>query len=179
MLSLYMYTIQPHRLTFGGIARRSPLGRVRSLLSSSTEFRFSTHSGSTSPSNIIHYKNTQNQKQKDNIIKIHSTESFCTSFISRLAYMHCSIKSISVLCIKSRLNFGDFQRKQLTIQLQKHGNTYSQRVSLATFKLLPNLLYLVCTGIFAFKVCKTYRKTAPQNAIFGFDFIYIYHVFGF
>ena len=56
---LSSYIIQPHRLTLGGIARRSPLGKVRSLLSSSTEFRFSTHSGSTSPSNIIHYKNTQ------------------------------------------------------------------------------------------------------------------------
>ena len=40
-------------LTFEGMARRSPLGRVNSLLSSRTEFRFSTHSGSTSPSNII------------------------------------------------------------------------------------------------------------------------------
>ena len=42
------------RLTFGGMPRRSPLGRVRSLLSSSTEFKFSTHSGSTSPSKMIH-----------------------------------------------------------------------------------------------------------------------------
>ena len=40
-------------LTFGGIERRSPLGRVKSLLSSSTLFKFSTHSGSTSPSKII------------------------------------------------------------------------------------------------------------------------------
>mmetsp|Transcript_20847 Transcript_20847/g.49450 ORF Transcript_20847/g.49450 Transcript_20847/m.49450 type:complete len:346 (+) Transcript_20847:6286-7323(+) len=42
--------------TFGGIARRSPLGRVRSLLSSRTELRFSAHSGSTSPSNMIHWR---------------------------------------------------------------------------------------------------------------------------
>ena len=42
------------RLTLGGMPRRSPLGRVRSLLSSSTEFKFSTHSGSTSPSKMIH-----------------------------------------------------------------------------------------------------------------------------
>lgn len=40
--------------TFGGRDRRSPLGRVSNLLSSSTEFKFSTHSGSTSPSNMIH-----------------------------------------------------------------------------------------------------------------------------
>ena len=33
---------------------RSPLGRVRSLLSSITEFIFSTHTASTSPSNTIH-----------------------------------------------------------------------------------------------------------------------------
>ena len=100
---IFVHIILPHRLTLGGIARRSPLGRVSSLLSSSTELRFSTHSGSTSPSNIIHYKNTQNHYTinntikmyyKYNIIRIHITESFCTSFISRLAYMHCSIKSI-------------------------------------------------------------------------------------
>jgi hypothetical protein len=40
--------------TLGGNARRSPFGNVKSLLSSRTEFKFSTHSGSTSPSNIIH-----------------------------------------------------------------------------------------------------------------------------
>mmetsp|Transcript_98082 Transcript_98082/g.299850 ORF Transcript_98082/g.299850 Transcript_98082/m.299850 type:complete len:346 (+) Transcript_98082:6210-7247(+) len=40
--------------TCGGIAKRSPLGRVSILLSSKTEFKFSAHSGSTSPSNIIH-----------------------------------------------------------------------------------------------------------------------------
>jgi hypothetical protein len=37
----------------GGSARRSPFGSVRSLLSSSSAFRFSTHSGSTSPSKMI------------------------------------------------------------------------------------------------------------------------------
>lgn len=39
--------------TLEGMPRRSPLGRVKSLLSSRTEFKFSTHSGSTSPSNMI------------------------------------------------------------------------------------------------------------------------------
>mmetsp|Transcript_44665 Transcript_44665/g.112583 ORF Transcript_44665/g.112583 Transcript_44665/m.112583 type:complete len:249 (+) Transcript_44665:283-1029(+) len=39
--------------TLLGSARRSPLGSVRILLSSSTLFRFSTHSGSTSPSKMI------------------------------------------------------------------------------------------------------------------------------
>ena len=42
------------QLTLGGIPSLSPLGRVSSLLSSSTLLRFSTHSGSTSPSKIIH-----------------------------------------------------------------------------------------------------------------------------
>lgn len=42
--------------TLGGSDRRSPLGRVSSLLSSKTEFKFSTHSGSTSPSNMIHWR---------------------------------------------------------------------------------------------------------------------------
>lgn len=41
-------------LTFGGSDRRSPFGNVNNLLSSKTEFKFSTHSGSTSPSKIIH-----------------------------------------------------------------------------------------------------------------------------
>mmetsp|Transcript_125260 Transcript_125260/g.362413 ORF Transcript_125260/g.362413 Transcript_125260/m.362413 type:complete len:269 (-) Transcript_125260:5014-5820(-) len=41
-------------LTFGGMASRSPLGSVSNLLSSNTEFKFSAHSGSTSPSNMIH-----------------------------------------------------------------------------------------------------------------------------
>jgi hypothetical protein len=40
--------------TFGGSERRSPFGNVKSLLSSKTEFKFSTHSGSTSPSKMIH-----------------------------------------------------------------------------------------------------------------------------
>jgi len=58
--SNHLYTMwcklkdRSNRLTFGGIASRSPLGSVRSLLSSRTEFKFSTHSGSTSPSNTIH-----------------------------------------------------------------------------------------------------------------------------
>ena len=39
--------------TFEGRLRRSPLGKVSNLLSSRTLFRFSTHSGSTSPSNMI------------------------------------------------------------------------------------------------------------------------------
>ena len=42
--------------TLFGRARRSPLGSVSSLLSSRTELRFSTHSGSTSPSKIIHWR---------------------------------------------------------------------------------------------------------------------------
>ena len=41
-------------LTLGGMPSLSPLGRVSILLSSSTLFRFSTHSGSTSPSKMIH-----------------------------------------------------------------------------------------------------------------------------
>lgn len=40
-------------LTFDGIANLSPFGNVNNLLSSNTEFKFSAHSGSTSPSNII------------------------------------------------------------------------------------------------------------------------------
>lgn len=40
--------------TLDGKAKRSPLGNVSSLLSSKTELRFSTHSGSTSPSKMIH-----------------------------------------------------------------------------------------------------------------------------
>ena len=40
-------------LTFEGIDNLSPLGRVKSLLSSKTEFRFSAQSGSTSPSKTI------------------------------------------------------------------------------------------------------------------------------
>mmetsp|Transcript_8689 Transcript_8689/g.12668 ORF Transcript_8689/g.12668 Transcript_8689/m.12668 type:complete len:259 (-) Transcript_8689:3404-4180(-) len=40
-------------LKLSGTTRRSPLGKVSSLLSSSTLFKFSAHSGSTSPSNII------------------------------------------------------------------------------------------------------------------------------
>jgi len=40
-------------LTLDGIPIRSPLGNVNILLSSKTEFKFSTHSGSTSPSKII------------------------------------------------------------------------------------------------------------------------------
>ena len=32
---------------------------------------------------------------------------------------------------------------------------------------------------FAFTVCQTYRKTATQSAILGFDLINIYHVIGF
>ena len=39
--------------TFGGILRRSPDGKVSNLLSSKTEFKFSAHSGSTSPSKRI------------------------------------------------------------------------------------------------------------------------------
>src|SRR3546814_21062479 len=39
--------------TFEGILRRSPVGNVRILLSSRTEFKFSAHSGSTSPSHTI------------------------------------------------------------------------------------------------------------------------------
>lgn len=41
-------------LTLDGIPRRSPFGKVNSLLSSRTLFKFSTHSGSTSPSKMIH-----------------------------------------------------------------------------------------------------------------------------
>lgn len=41
-------------LTLGGMPRRSPFGNVSSLLSSRTLFKFSTHSGSTSPSKMIH-----------------------------------------------------------------------------------------------------------------------------
>ena len=40
-------------LTLGGTANLSPFGNVSNLLSSKTEFKFSAHSGSTSPSNII------------------------------------------------------------------------------------------------------------------------------
>lgn len=40
--------------TLGGSDKRSPFGNVNNLLSSKTEFKFSTHSGSTSPSKIIH-----------------------------------------------------------------------------------------------------------------------------
>ena len=40
-------------LTLFGNIILSPLGNVRILLSSKTEFRFSTHSGSISPSKII------------------------------------------------------------------------------------------------------------------------------
>ena len=40
--------------TFLGIDNLSPFGRVNSLFTSRTEFKFSTHSGSTSPSKIIH-----------------------------------------------------------------------------------------------------------------------------
>lgn len=40
-------------LTFSGMFKRSPDGSVSSLLSSKTEFKFSAHSGSTSPSNTI------------------------------------------------------------------------------------------------------------------------------
>lgn len=50
---IYLITSNITR-TLGGRDRRSPLGKVRSLLSSNTEFKFSTHSGSTSPSNMIH-----------------------------------------------------------------------------------------------------------------------------
>mmetsp|Transcript_12069 Transcript_12069/g.26317 ORF Transcript_12069/g.26317 Transcript_12069/m.26317 type:complete len:249 (+) Transcript_12069:1916-2662(+) len=39
--------------TLSGMLRRSPLGSVNNLLSSSTLFKFSAHSGSTSPSNTI------------------------------------------------------------------------------------------------------------------------------
>lgn len=42
-------------LTFSGIANHSPFGKVRVLLSSKTEFRFSTHSGSISPSKTIQW----------------------------------------------------------------------------------------------------------------------------
>ena len=38
------------------IPNRSPFGKVSNLLSSRTEFKFSTHSGSTSPSNIIQWR---------------------------------------------------------------------------------------------------------------------------
>ena len=41
-------------LTLDGMPRRSPFGKVNSLLSSRTLFKFSTHSGSTSPSKMIH-----------------------------------------------------------------------------------------------------------------------------
>lgn len=40
-------------LTLGGIDNLSPFGKVNNLLSSKTEFKFSAHSGSTSPSNTI------------------------------------------------------------------------------------------------------------------------------
>ena len=40
-------------LTLDGIDRRSPFGSVNNLLSSNTEFKFSAHSGSTSPSKTI------------------------------------------------------------------------------------------------------------------------------
>ena len=44
------------RLTLAGIPRRSPFGNVNNLLSSKTLFKFSTHSGSTSPSKMIHWR---------------------------------------------------------------------------------------------------------------------------
>lgn len=40
-------------LTFSGMTSHSPFGKVRVLLSSKTEFKFSTHSGSMSPSKTI------------------------------------------------------------------------------------------------------------------------------
>ena len=43
-------------LTLAGIPRRSPFGNVNNLLSSKTLFKFSTHSGSTSPSKMIHWR---------------------------------------------------------------------------------------------------------------------------
>ena len=45
---------RPVLLTLDGMPRRSPFGNVSNLLSSRTLFKFSTHSGSTSPSKIIH-----------------------------------------------------------------------------------------------------------------------------
>jgi len=42
-----------NNLTFYGICILSPFGNVNNLLSSNTLFKFSAHSGSTSPSNTI------------------------------------------------------------------------------------------------------------------------------
>lgn len=42
-------------LTFSGMTSLSPFGKVKVLLSSKTEFRFSTHSGSISPSKTIQW----------------------------------------------------------------------------------------------------------------------------
>lgn len=64
-------------LTFGGKLRRSPFGRVSSLLSSSTEFRFSTHSGSTSPSKMIHWRFCSSPRTLSMILKLKENYLIC------------------------------------------------------------------------------------------------------
>lgn len=56
--------------TFGGKLRRSPLGSVSNLLSSRTELRFSTHSGSTSPSKMIHWRFCSSPRTLSIILKL-------------------------------------------------------------------------------------------------------------
>lgn len=68
-------------LTFGGKLRRSPLGRVSSLLSSRTELRFSTHSGSTSPSKMIHWRFCSSPRTLSMILKSKETNILCQLFL--------------------------------------------------------------------------------------------------
>ncbi len=62
-ITVYTHTLHIHYtqysivyITLVGSASLSPLGSVNSLLSSNTLLRFSTQSGSTSPSNMIHWR---------------------------------------------------------------------------------------------------------------------------
>ena len=69
-------------LTLGGMPSLSPLGKVSILLSSSTLFRFSTHSGSTSPSKMIHCRLLISPRTLSMILATQTYNTKCLNHIS-------------------------------------------------------------------------------------------------
>ena len=89
-------------LTLGGIARRSPLGSVNSLLSSRTEFKFSTHSGSTSPSNTIHWRFPISPRTLSMILNNKQTTANTTDGMNRSTKPTTNAQRLSSFLIHSR-----------------------------------------------------------------------------
>lgn len=74
------------------MASRSPLGSVSSLLSSRTEFRFSTHSGSTSPSKMTHWRRDVSPRTLSMILQ---DGNHFNVFYSNDAQIYCNDQTIS------------------------------------------------------------------------------------